>query len=82
MMHEVPPLMGHIFAMFDNRTIVDRPNRRHFLGVAYGLRAGVHSVAAGPALPVARRTRGAARRAHTPEWSAPAGIRWVVWANY
>lgn len=30
----------------------------------------------GPALPVARRTRGAARRAHAPEWSPPAGIRW------
>jgi hypothetical protein len=62
--------------MIDNRTMVDRPNRRPFLGVAYGLRAGVHSVVAGRPLPVGRRTRGAARRAHAAEWSTPAGIRW------
>jgi hypothetical protein len=62
----------NIFAMINYRTMVDRPNRRPFLGVAHTLRAGVHSVAAGRPC----RSRGAARRAHAPEWSTLADTRW------
>jgi hypothetical protein len=43
--------------MIDNRTMVDRPNRRPFLGVAYGLRAGVIRWQACPPRPDARRTQ-------------------------
>jgi hypothetical protein len=68
--------------MTDNRTMVDRPKRRPFLGVSYGLRAGVHSVVAGRPLPAARRRSSCARAEVVYAGRYSRGGRQVVRANY
>jgi hypothetical protein len=49
MMRKSRHLCVDLLASIKYRTMVDRPNWRPFLRVADGLRAGVHSVAAGRA---------------------------------